>query len=241
SGSASEADFESSASFRRFERSVFHRRLFTGGAILRLGTVEIAGFATIARGTRVWCVTDSTQLKENLSGYRIYLSICNRWRKLEPRWVVRVHRGSPMRRILLAATALVAFSTVAVAADMPVKAPAYAAPAPMFNWTGFYIGGNVGAAWENLTTTDVDGFAALATPGTRTKLHDTGFIGGGQLGYNFQSGNWLVGIEGDIGWLDLGKKRFITGTTSSTQVGIDSGLYADVTGRIGYITNNNAL
>jgi len=146
-----------------------------------------------------------------------------------------------MRRILLAATALVAFSTVAVAADMPVKAPAYAAPAPMFNWTGFYIGGNVGAAWENLTTTDVDGFAALATPGTRTKLHDTGFIGGGQLGYNFQSGNWLVGIEGDIGWLDLGKKRFITGTTSSTQVGIDSGLYADVTGRIGYITNNNAL
>ena len=53
-----------------------------------------------------------------------------------------------MRRILLTAIALAAFSTAAVAADMPVKAPAYSAPAPMFNWTGFYIGGNVGAAWE---------------------------------------------------------------------------------------------
>src|SRR5437868_4494385 len=108
-----------------------------------------------------------------------------------------------MKKILLASLAVAAlYAAPVLAADRP--APAYkAAPmaAPVYSWTGFYIGGNVGGAWSHLTTTDVDAFAALATAGTQTKLHKTGFTGGGQLGYNVQSANWLFGIEGDIGWL----------------------------------------
>jgi outer membrane immunogenic protein len=116
---------------------------------------------------------------------------------------------------------------------------AYKAPPPLtFNWTGFYIGGNAGGAWSRLKTTDVDGFAALAPAGTVTTMPSAGFTGGGQAGYNWQSGNWLVGIEGDIGWLDIGKKGLINGTASNTMIGIDSGTYADITGRVGFITNN---
>ncbi len=55
-----------------------------------------------------------------------------------------------MKKFLLAATALVALTAHAAAADLPArtytKAPVYTAPAAVYNWTGFYIGGHVGGA-----------------------------------------------------------------------------------------------
>ena len=144
------------------------------------------------------------------------------------------------RPVLIAIAALSLTSASALAADiMPMKAAPAPVAAPLFNWSGFYAGGNAGAVWSHLTTTDVDGFAAGGTPGTQTNLHHTGFTGGGQFGYNIQSGNFVYGIEADIGWMGLGKKSLITGSVSNTQVGVDSGLYGDVTGRIGYVVNNS--
>ena len=60
-----------------------------------------------------------------------------------------------MKKILLGAAALAAFAGPAFAADMPArtytKAPAYTAPAVIYNWTGFYIGGHVGGAFTDGT------------------------------------------------------------------------------------------
>lgn len=95
-----------------------------------------------------------------------------------------------MKKLLLASVGVVAMATAATAADlparMPVKAPAYVAP--LYNWTGFYLGAHLGWAWA-----DFDG------------LKDNGFIGGGQLGYNYQMGQFVIGVEGDISWSDIGE------------------------------------
>src|SRR6266704_2362367 len=73
---------------------------------------------------------------------------------------------------------LVMASSGAFAADLPVKAPAML-PIAVYNWTGFYIGGNVGGAWETSTLTD--NLFGVSFSNSRS-----GFIGGGQIGYNWQ-------------------------------------------------------
>jgi outer membrane immunogenic protein len=111
--------------------------------------------------------------------------------------------------LALAASTAVFFGAVAVAADLPAKAPMYApAPVAMFTWTGFYIGGNVGYHWgEDRTTTAANpigwtlagaGAIDATTPGT-SKL--SGITAGGQVGFNYQIGNFVWGIEGDVNWL----------------------------------------
>jgi len=73
---------------------------------------------------------------------------------------------------------------------MAVKAPPPPIAAPIFTWTGFYIGGNLGAAWAERRVTDIFG-------NSFTRSSDARFIGGGQLGYNWQISNFVLGIEGD--------------------------------------------
>jgi len=83
---------------------------------------------------------------------------------------------------------------IASAADMGAPAPVYTkAPimAPMFSWTGFYIGANVGGAWGNSSDTN-----AFFAPLTSTGNYSTSG-GGGQAGYNWQFGSWVLGIETD--------------------------------------------
>ena len=100
---------------------------------------------------------------------------------------------------IILAAALV--GTPALAADMPLKAPP--APAPI-NWNGFYVGGNLGAAISHASGTS-DFLDPTANPlfDRPTNPHDnsfsdTGFIGGVQLGYNWQvSPRWVAGLEGD--------------------------------------------
>jgi outer membrane immunogenic protein len=122
---------------------------------------------------------------------------------------------------------------------MGITAAAYADAYPRyqgapFGWTGFYVGGNVGWAWSDARITDVDSYAAAAVPGTVTTVKSDGFFGGGQIGYNFQSGPLVLGIEADLGGMDIGRSRLLTGSVSGTRVGQDSGLYGDVTGRVGF-------
>src|SRR5262245_46358260 len=120
--------------------------------------------------------------------------------------------GGPMRRLSLtavAAASTVAFTQIASAADLPRKSPVYAPPSPVYNWTGFYVGANAGGAWgrDNVSTTGSIGaglFAidnAAVTSAASPTIDPTGFTGGIQLGYNWQTGNVVWGIEGDFDYL----------------------------------------
>jgi outer membrane immunogenic protein len=88
----------------------------------------------------------------------------------------------------------------ASAADMAVKAKApVAAIAPPCIWCGFYVGLNAGASWTR--NDDVYTFFGAGTPIiAAARPEATSFIGGGQVGYNWQWGQFVLGIEGDIAW-----------------------------------------
>ena len=79
---------------------------------------------------------------------------------------------------------------------MPVKAPPpMAPPVPMFSWTGFYVGGNIGGAWSRNTWTDTILLTSFNNGG-----NNGAFIGGGQVGVNYQVNNFVIGGEWDFDW-----------------------------------------
>jgi opacity protein-like surface antigen len=97
-----------------------------------------------------------------------------------------------------AAAALLALSMAANAAEVGARPPVYAPPpiylAPPFSWTGFYLGANIGEAWGRRNVTD-----SLFGLSLSNSVNNNGaFIGGGQLGFNYQFGNFVLGIEGDF-------------------------------------------
>ena len=99
----------------------------------------------------------------------------------------------------LATIAVLGFASMASAADLPVKAPMYTkAPimAPMYNWTGFYIGLNAGYSWGRQEN-DLVVTATGTTLFSNTDNLD-GFVGGGQIGYNWQVNQWVFGLEADF-------------------------------------------
>jgi outer membrane immunogenic protein len=102
---------------------------------------------------------------------------------------------------LVLAVGSVVFVCSAQAADLPpARMPPAVAPIayapPVYNWTGFYIGGNIGGGFADSRWSDPFG-------GPHNTFNDSGFIGGGQVGYNAQF-NWLVlGVEGDFDWTNL--------------------------------------
>jgi outer membrane immunogenic protein len=85
----------------------------------------------------------------------------------------------------------------AQAADMPIKAPRYVEPAA--SWAGWYIGAHAGAAWQSTQVDSVNPVYGFNLGGS--SFSKTGFIGGGQIGYNWQHGNFVFGLEGDISGL----------------------------------------
>jgi outer membrane immunogenic protein len=108
---------------------------------------------------------------------------------------------------LFGAAFILSASGSAFAADMATKAPP-PAPAPVYNWTGWYAGVNVGASFGHVKTdfnaapvTVTSGLSSVIVPGfagSNTEYPD-GFMGGGQIGYNWQlSPIWVVGLEADF-------------------------------------------
>ena len=107
----------------------------------------------------------------------------------------------------LAALTLSAASTMAadLPARMPVKAPIMAPE--IYNWAGFYIGGNGGYSWGR-SRSDMSFFnsatgAAIAPPAgavTSNSFNLDGGVAGGQAGYNWQTSNWVFGLETDLQW-----------------------------------------
>ena len=105
-----------------------------------------------------------------------------------------------MKKLLLSSTFLVIVSGAATAADLrlPVKAAPVAA-APLFSWTGCYVGAHVGGATiHTFTATNFEGSASTSDNGS-------GAVAGGQVGCNYQQGNWVFGVEGEGAWSNSGR------------------------------------
>ncbi len=108
----------------------------------------------------------------------------------------------------VAAAALCAAAAGAVHAADLAPAPAQhmlyskAPIAESFSWTGFYIGANAGWNWTHTTQTDTGPgvFGQVFPIGSVTEYSHDGFLGGAQLGYNYQFGRFVLGLEGDFDW-----------------------------------------
>ena len=120
-----------------------------------------------------------------------------------------------MRKLASAIAVIVSIGMPALAADMAVKAPPPAAPvAPVVNWTGFYVGGNLGGVAEHASGTSdfLDTcsagcfpFGGFPTNPQSNSFSSTRLLGGVQAGYNWQfNPQWLVGVEGDWDWTNTG-------------------------------------
>jgi outer membrane immunogenic protein len=116
------------------------------------------------------------------------------------------------------------------AADMPLKAPP-PPPPPPFSWNGFYFGGDIGAAWTNGSIGD-------SLFGLSVSSSHTGWLAGGEVGYNYQTSNNIVfGVEGNFDWTSLSR----TGDGFPTRLGVLQGSantdwITTVAGRLGVAT-----
>jgi outer membrane immunogenic protein len=133
-----------------------------------------------------------------------------------------------MKKFLLGTVALVALGATvpALAADLGARAPYNKAPAyaaPIYNWTGFYIGGHIGGAFSS-----ANNFNGLVTGNNSNGR----FLGGLQGGADYQfAPNWVVGVEGQYSWLGNNGSVIFPGAFvyANNQRALGS-----VTGRVGY-------
>jgi outer membrane immunogenic protein len=125
-----------------------------------------------------------------------------------------------MKKFLIAGFAFGALIAPAVAADMPLKAPPPAVRA--YGWTGCYLGGSVGGIWRRSDSTNISvvdrgsGAGAAAAAGAIPTSYSYGgssWLGGGQLGCNYQASNWVFGVE-----TDMSGTRLDAGQTIDTNV-----------------------
>jgi outer membrane immunogenic protein len=139
-----------------------------------------------------------------------------------------------VKKLVIAASILVASSVGVFAADMAVKARPVAPPIVTYNWTGCYIGGNVGGGWAKTEQTRVTrlGVVAVADYGSS---EDSNFIGGAQIGCDYQfAGNWVVGIQGMFDFGDIDSSHTLPAFPAFTSVNTTKNIFT-VTGRLGYL------
>lgn len=144
-----------------------------------------------------------------------------------------------MKRILGIAFAAGLSAGPALAADMAVKAPRVAvAPAPVYTWTGCYIGANGGGLWAHKRWTD--GVPGIRGGNVTTVDHTaSGGMGGGQIGCDYQTGRWVFGIEGSYDAVSASATSPIALTTLAGTTNV-KGL-GEVGGRVGYTVIDQAL
>jgi outer membrane immunogenic protein len=139
---------------------------------------------------------------------------------------------------------LIASVTGAFAADLaPVYTKARPIVAPVYSWTGVYIGGEFGGGWfDNQVTnglTAADGTVNFPPGYVHNSVHGNGWLGGGYAGFNYQAGQFVVGIDGDYTGADLRGSTSDIGPTGFTNISTEKVKWiATVTGRAGYAVNN---
>lgn len=94
-------------------------------------------------------------------------------------------------------------ASLAQAADLPTKAPPMVAAPIVYNWSGFYVGAHAGWGWLDNSSIATTGSASFPLNFAFAKQSDSGFLGGGQIGFNWQAGSWVFGVEGDMSWTDI--------------------------------------
>jgi outer membrane immunogenic protein len=154
------------------------------------------------------------------------------------------------KKIALAAALAASFSGSALAADLPSKKAPVVAPPPALTWTGFYVGANAGGLWSGNNSGNmqvygpVPGLSAVPV-GRQVSNSYGGFLGGGQVGYNYQlMQKFVIGAEADIQGMagNQGAANF-TGFSSAggvnyTTIGKASSnlqYIGTVRGRVGYL------
>ena len=128
---------------------------------------------------------------------------------------------------------MLATAVAAQAADMGL--PAYKAAPPSLlttNWSGFYFGGHAGAAWGS-TNDDFNDPTALAPFRWDSGIPVSGPLAGGQIGYNWQSGWMLFGLEADGSWSNITGHGLCNTTTFFMNCSSKIEGLATVTGRVG--------
>jgi outer membrane immunogenic protein len=132
-----------------------------------------------------------------------------------------------MKKYLLASVAALGLvaAGAATAADLPSRKGPVLAPiayAPVFTWTGFYVGVNAGYGWGTVDSTNLGILPTFSDP--------DGFIGGGQIGYNYQMGQIVLGVEADFQGADL--KASVTGGGFTARNELN--YFGTVRARVGY-------
>jgi outer membrane immunogenic protein len=140
-----------------------------------------------------------------------------------------------MKLLWIAGAALAAFSSTAFAADLgaPARQPL---PSPQtFTWTGFYLGTHTGIATGWTSSKNVAPYGGFNAGAPLTyESNPASIFGGGQVGYNWQSGFWMLGLELDGGYLGL---RENTRPAPDDLMEVKYGLYGTFTGRLGFASD----
>jgi outer membrane immunogenic protein len=136
-----------------------------------------------------------------------------------------------------------ALSGTARATDLYVpETPEYA---PLALWTGFYVGGHIGGAFGDIDVTDT--YDYTGDPIKDSNFGASGLLTGVQIGYNIQNGNFVYGIEADLGYMKLSGNKTTdlpgpddddSGLGLTGKYSAEGGIYGDLTARLGYATDN---
>ena len=142
-----------------------------------------------------------------------------------------------MKKILLATVSMLALSTTVRAADLPAKARTYA-PDPIPLWTGGYIGIQGGVTRHDASFNDLGCTFTCATH----EGSETGGTIGGLLGYNWQRGTFVYGLEGDWGWIGAKATSEISSSPFfSAESSFDVNWVATIRGRAGLAVDATLL
>src|SRR6516164_1384605 len=142
-----------------------------------------------------------------------------------------------MVRLLSILFAFIGISGAALAADLPPRpAPVPYVPAvvPVYNWTGFYIGGNLGAAWTQTHVNDDLG-------NSWNNSQQAVFAGGGQVGANYQINWFVVGVEAAFDWLannHNSTNTVLVPAVGSFQLSANDRWITTLAARVGVAANN---
>jgi outer membrane immunogenic protein len=132
---------------------------------------------------------------------------------------------------LIATVALIVLGTAtAGAADLAVGAP----PPPVFSWTGLYIGANIGGAWASNNWTDT--FLTNFNNNNNNKG-----VGGGQIGGNYQIGNFVIGGEWDFDWAGDNNGTGVIIPAGNIAVASNNGWITTVAARFGWAIDHFLL
>jgi outer membrane immunogenic protein len=143
-------------------------------------------------------------------------------------------------RIISVTIGALALSASAVYAADIAPPPVYKAAPPLpppYSWTGFYIGANGGFGGNNVNYS-----AMVAGIPASTSLNSSGFLGGGQAGFNWQVAPlWVIGVETDFDGTDISSNASANGPFATANAGTKVDWFGTVRGRAGFLVTPNAL